>query len=47
MNILMKNVMDACVGSLAFYLFGYNSYPALDVPMIILPLKQRLSSLFS
>jgi len=23
MNILMKNVMDACVGSLCFYLFGY------------------------
>lgn len=23
MNILLKNVLDACVGAIGFYLFGY------------------------
>jgi hypothetical protein len=23
MNILLKNILDACVGALGFYLFGY------------------------
>eukprot|EP00873_Tetraselmis_striata_P016982 jgi/Tetstr1/437246/TSEL_025976.t1 len=35
MNILMKNVMDACVGSLCFYVFGFAfSYGSTSNPFI-------------
>ena len=26
-NILMKNLMDFCIGTVAFYLLGYNVHP--------------------